>query len=51
MRSIEHPSGDAKLGDPFASKSRSKHVRQLTHISNEVAREAHTSSLDVDQRG
>ena len=51
MRSIEHPSGSAKQGGPFASKSRSKHVRPLTTISpNEVGSQAHISSLDVDQR-
>jgi integrase len=51
MRSIEHPSASAKLGDRFASKSQSKHARQLTTISpNEVERPGHTSSLDVDQR-
>jgi len=51
MRSTEHPSVSVKLGDRFASKSQSKHARQLTTISpNEVQRPAHTSSLDADQR-
>ena len=51
MRSIEHPFGSAKRVNPFASKSRSKHVRPLTIISsNAVGSQAHISSLDVDQR-
>ena len=43
--------GQRKRVIPFASKSRSKHVRPLTTISpNEVGSQAHISSLDVDKR-
>jgi hypothetical protein len=42
----------AKRENPFASKLRSKHATQLTTISpNEVERQVHTSSLDVDRQG